>query len=227
MKTLISEPKTFRKINTRKACDWVQKQLSIKLAEKQVEAVKCAVESKVMVITGGPGTGKTTIINAILKIFEKLRINILLAAPTGRAAKRMSETSGHVAKTIHRLLEYSIQKGGFQKNDVDPLECDLIIIEQDNQEEVLKIILELTKEGIPKKFGFDSVDDVHVLTPMHKGTVGAGNLNRELQKTLRIRNYLYLLMVRISPMIFRILMKSCWPMRFQYTNPRGRNTRSS
>ena len=279
MKTLISEPKTFRKINTRKACDWVQKQLSIKLAEKQVEAVKCAVESKVMVITGGPGTGKTTIINAILKIFEKLRINILLAAPTGRAAKRMSETSGHVAKTIHRLLEYSIQKGGFQKNDEVPLECDLIIIdeasmidtilmhhllkaippeatfilvgdvnqlpsvgagnvlkdiiasgavpvvklneifrqakesliivnahminngvipslkssgheqdfyfiEQDNPEEVLKIILELTKERIPKKFGFDPVDDVQVLPPMHKGTVGAGNLNKELQKTL-------------------------------------------
>jgi exodeoxyribonuclease V alpha subunit len=249
------------------------------LAEKQIEAVKCAVENKVMVITGGPGTGKTTIINAILKIFSKLNVNILLAAPTGRAAKRMSETTGHEAKTIHRMLEFSIQKGGFQKNDEHPLECDLLIvdeasmidtilmhhllkaippnatfilvgdvnqlpsvgagnvlkdiigsgavsvvelneifrqakesliivnahkinngiipslkpsgqlddfyfIEQEDPDEVLKIILDLTTGRIPRRFGFDPVDDIQVLTPMHKGTIGAGNLNVELQKTL-------------------------------------------
>jgi len=88
LKVLIHAPKSVREIKTAKAIGWVQKQLSIQLAEKQIDAVRCAAESKVMVITGGPGTGKTTIINAILKIFSKLRVNILLAAPTGRAAKR-------------------------------------------------------------------------------------------------------------------------------------------
>jgi exodeoxyribonuclease V alpha subunit len=280
LKTLVNAPKSIREIDVEKAIAWVQNQLSISLAEKQVEAIRCAVRHKVMVITGGPGTGKTTIINAVLRIFSKLKVRILLAAPTGRAAKRMSEATGHEAKTIHRLLEYSIQKGGFQKDDENPLDCDLIIIdeasmidtilmhyllkaippettfilvgdvnqlpsvgagnvlkdiiscgsipvvelneifrqakesliivnahrinngqlpqlrssgkglddfyfiEQEDPEEALKTILELTKERIPKKFGFDPVDDIQVLTPMHKGTVGAGNLNTELQKVL-------------------------------------------
>jgi len=280
LKALLKARKSIRKIDAQKAIEWVQKQLSMEPADKQVEAIKCAVNNKVMVITGGPGTGKTTIINAILTIFSKLKIQILLAAPTGRAAKRMSETTGHEAKTIHRMLEYSIGKGGFQKNDENPLDCDLLIvdeasmidtilmhhllkatppeatfilvgdvnqlpsvgagnvlkdiissgsvpvvelneifrqakesliivnahkinngvlpsfrpsrdklddfyfIEREDPEEVLKIILELTKERIPTKFGFDPVDDIQVITPMHRGTVGAGNLNIELQKIL-------------------------------------------
>jgi len=279
MKTLINATKSIRQIKTDKAIEWVQKQLSITLARKQVEAVRCAVENKVMVITGGPGTGKTTIINAILKIFSKLKINIMLSAPTGRAAKRMSETTGYEAKTIHRMLEFSIQKGGFQKNDEHPLDCDLLIIdetsmidtilmhhllkaipptatfilvgdvnqlpsvgagnvlkdiigsgavpvvelneifrqakesliivnahkinnglipslqpsgpkddfyfiEQEDPEEVLKTILELVRQRIPRRFRLDPVDEIQVITPMHKGTVGAGNLNVELQKAL-------------------------------------------
>jgi len=280
LKALLNARKSIRKIDGEKAIEWVQKQLSMTLAEKQVEAIRSAVNKKVMVITGGPGTGKTTIIDAILTIFSKLKIQILLAAPTGRAAKRMSETTGHEAKTIHRMLEYSIKKRGFKKNDENPLNCDLIIIdeasmidtilmhylikaippeatfilvgdvnqlpsvgagnvlkdiissnsvpvvelyeifrqakesliivnahkinngilpsfrpsndklndfyfiEREDPEEVLKIILELTKERIPTKFGFDPVDDIQILTPMHRGTVGAGNLNIELQKLL-------------------------------------------
>ena len=278
-KTLASVPKSVRKIDSDKAIEWVQRQLAITLASKQVEAIKCAVENKIMVITGGPGTGKTTIIHAILKIFSKLKIKMMLAAPTGRAAKRMNETTGHEAKTIHRMLEYSIQKGGFQKNENNPLDCDLLIVdeasmidtiimhhlikaipptatlilvgdvnqlpsvgagnvlkdiissgavpavrlhdifrqakesmivvnahkinngdmpslkttsagddfyfvEQDDPEAVLRIILELIKDRIPNRFGFDPVEDIQVLTPMHKGTVGAENLNIELQKTL-------------------------------------------
>ncbi|MDP7078127.1 MAG: helix-hairpin-helix domain-containing protein, partial [Desulfobacterales bacterium] len=97
LKTLVNAPKSIRKIDSDKAIEWVQKKLDITLAKNQVGAIRCAVEKKVMVITGGPGTGKTTIINAILKIFSKLKVRILLAAPTGRAAKRMSETTCHVA----------------------------------------------------------------------------------------------------------------------------------
>ena len=100
---------------------WVQKEIFIDLAASQSEAIRSALTSKVMVITGGPGTGKTTIINALLKILSKRRFRTLLAAPTGRAAKHMQETSGHTSKTIHRLLEYSMQNGGFQKNEENPL----------------------------------------------------------------------------------------------------------
>jgi exodeoxyribonuclease V alpha subunit len=279
LRTLSAAPKSIRSVNVENALEWVQGRLDIRLAENQAKAVQCALENKIMVITGGPGTGKTTIINAILKIFSKLKIKILLAAPTGRAAKRMSEATGHEAKTIHRLLEYSFAKGGFQKNEEKPLTCDLLIldevsmidtvlmhhltkaipafatvilvgdvnqlpsvgagnvlndiiasdvipvvelkeifrqaresriivnahkinngilpafedqvagndfyfIQQEDPEKVLEIILELIKERIPKRFDMDPVNDIQVLTPMHKGVVGADNLNTELQKSL-------------------------------------------
>ena len=115
--SLFAAPKSIRKIHTAKAIEWVQRLLSITLAKNQVKAVQCALEEKILVITGGPGTGKTTIIHAILKIISRLGVKILLAAPTGRAAKRMSETTGHPARTIHRLLEFSLSKGGFQKKE--------------------------------------------------------------------------------------------------------------
>ena len=129
-KALINSSKAIRPIDPDKALAWVQRQLDIILAASQVETVKCALTNKVVVITGGPGTGKTTIINAILKIFAKAGVKFLLAVPTGRAAKRMSEATGYEAKTIHRLLEYSIQKGGFQKDDKTPLKCDLLVVDE-------------------------------------------------------------------------------------------------
>jgi exodeoxyribonuclease V alpha subunit len=101
LKALINAPKSIRPINPDKALNWVQKRLDITLAPKQIDAVRRAVTDKVLVITGGPGTGKTTIVNAILKIFVQHGVKILLAAPTGRAAKRMSEATGYEAKTIH------------------------------------------------------------------------------------------------------------------------------
>ena len=98
---ILISPKSVRDIDSRKAIDWVQKRLSITLADNQKKAVRWALENKAMIITGGPGTGKTTIISAILKIFDRIGVKTLLGAPTGRAAKRMSETTGHDAKTIH------------------------------------------------------------------------------------------------------------------------------
>ncbi len=110
---LMFPQKTIRKLDVNKAIQWVQGKIKLKLAPKQIEAVKRAISDKIMVITGGPGTGKTTIINAVIKIYRGVNARVLLAAPTGRASKRMSEATGYPARTIHRMLEYSLQKGGF------------------------------------------------------------------------------------------------------------------
>ncbi|MFW6082159.1 MAG: helix-hairpin-helix domain-containing protein, partial [Desulfosalsimonas sp.] len=127
---LTQAPKSVREIDTQRALQWVQKRLEFSLADRQKEAVSCAAQNKVMVITGGPGTGKTTIIRAVLEIFSQLHSRILLAAPTGRAAKKMSESTGHNAGTIHRLLSFNTQAGGFQKNQDNPLKCDLLIVDE-------------------------------------------------------------------------------------------------
>ena len=121
-----------------KAISKVEKEMDIQLAEEQREAVKNAVSSGVSVITGGPGTGKTTIINAIIRYFEYKADKVLLAAPTGRAAKRMTESTGYKAQTIHRLLEFSgepmeaTERVGlrFKRNMDNPLECDAVIIDE-------------------------------------------------------------------------------------------------
>jgi exodeoxyribonuclease V alpha subunit len=233
-----------------------------------------------LVITGGPGTGKTTVLNTIIKIFAGRKAKILLAAPTGRAAKRLAETSGHEAKTIHRLLEYSPAEENFARNENNPLACGLLVVDEasmlDNmlmyflvkavplgatvilvgdvnqlpsvgpgnvlrdimasgvarvaelteifrqaaqsgiilnahrinqgempfpqpddgvlsdfyfirQEEPQKcadMVLELVCRHIPRRFGLHPVDDVQVLTPMHKGEAGAVALNIRLQEAL-------------------------------------------
>ena len=282
IKLLISTPEILRPVQVEKAVEWVQKELSIQLAPNQLEAIRNALENKVLILTGGPGTGKTTIINAILKIFNAMGARCLLAAPTGRAAKRMTETTGIPAKTLHRLLEFSFQSGGFQKNEEKPLNCNVLIVDeasmidtvlmhhlmkavpptasfilvgdvnqlpsvgpgnvlkdmissgtvpvttlteifrqaaesliivnahrinqgnfpllpshdhskspgdfyfirQEDPKKVLNIILDLTCKRIPKRFGYDPFDQVQVLTPMHRGTLGAANLNYHLQQAL-------------------------------------------
>ena len=113
----------------------VEAKTGIKLGDMQRKAVYEAVESGLVIITGGPGTGKTTTINAIIKLFEMQNMEILLAAPTGRAAKRMTETTGMEAQTIHRLLELNgnPEEGGsmrFERNELNPLEADVIIIDE-------------------------------------------------------------------------------------------------
>lgn len=111
----------------------IEKQTGVELDEKQVTAVKEAVSNGLLVITGGPGTGKTTTINTIIKYFELEGMDIFLAAPTGRAAKRMSEMTGYEAKTIHRMLELAggVEGGaGFERNENNPLETDVIIIDE-------------------------------------------------------------------------------------------------
>jgi exodeoxyribonuclease V alpha subunit len=127
---LQSAPRDFRPIETDKAVDWAQKRIGFELGEEQRAALKMALMEKVSIITGGPGVGKTTIIRALVDIFGARRLNVLLAAPTGRAAKRMEEATRHEAKTLHRLLRFMPATGHFEHDETTPIEGDVVILDE-------------------------------------------------------------------------------------------------
>jgi exodeoxyribonuclease V alpha subunit len=266
--------------NVGQALAWASARLQLELAPEQGEAIKAGLEHKVSVITGGPGTGKSTILKALLLILSQKGVAVKLAAPTGRAAKRLAEACGREATTIHRLLEYDATLRGFKKNRQNPLEADMVIIDESsmmdivltnyllnavaekaslvlvgdvdqlpsvgpgnvlrdiigsgcvpvtrlqtvyrqgpgslisfnaariNRGEFLELlsdykgdkdfycifrdeaadiereILSLCSERLQKRYSFDPVRDIQVLTPMRKGIIGAENLNSRLQETL-------------------------------------------
>jgi len=121
---------TWPHVDADHAIPWVEKKLGITLAPSQQEAVRLALTSKLLVITGGPGVGKTTLVNSILTILRAKRVNALLCAPTGRAAKRLSESTALEAKTIHRLLEIDPKTGQFKRNEDSPLAADLLVADE-------------------------------------------------------------------------------------------------
>jgi exodeoxyribonuclease V alpha subunit len=173
LRVLIRTSQALRRIEAEKAVSWIQEKLAITLAEQQIEAVRCVTGNKVMVITGGPGTGKTTLINAIIRICSVIKTKIMLVAPTGRAAKRMTEATGHEAKTIHRLLEYSRQKGGFQKNEDAPLDCELLIVDEASMIDTL--LMHHLLKAVPAKATLVMVGDVNQLP-----SVGPGNVLKDI-----------------------------------------------
>ena len=260
-----------------------QERYEITLAPQQKQAIEAGVRDKCVVITGGPGVGKTTIIRALVQIYERANREIALAAPTGRAAKRLSESTGQNAQTLHRLLEFQPQSGGFEKSESNPIDANIVIvdeasmvdialfaslvsalppdanlimvgdidqlpsvgpgsvladlitsavptvvklteifrqaaqsaiiisahavnrgempdlsppagdapdrsdfyfIERDDPIAARETVVELISDRIPKRFGFDPLLDIQVLTPMHRGELGTTALNLALQETI-------------------------------------------
>ena len=156
----------------------ISKQTGIEYDEVQAEAIRETVSSKVMVLTGGPGTGKTTTTQGIIAALKAMGLRILLAAPTGRAAKRMSEATGMEVKTIHRLLEYN-PKDGYKRNDDNPLEGDALIVDECSMIDLL--LMNNLMKAIPAGMRLVLVGDIDQLP-----SVGAGNVLRDIIDSKRI-----------------------------------------
>lgn len=150
----------------------IQNTVNMKYDEVQVEAIRRAATAKVLVLTGGPGTGKTTTTQGIIAAYRAFGLNILLAAPTGRAAKRMTEATGLEAKTIHRLLEFKPPEG-YQKNEETPLEGDVLIVDECSMIDI--VLMNALMKAIPPHMRLILVGDIDQLP-----SVGAGNVLRDV-----------------------------------------------
>ena len=158
--------------------DEISKSTGIEYDEVQIQAIKQAVDSKVMVLTGGPGTGKTTTTQGIIAALKNMGLKILLAAPTGRASKRMCEATGMEAKTIHRLLEYN-PKDGYKRNEENPLEGDALIVDECSMIDI--VLMNNLMKAIPTSMRLVLVGDIDQLP-----SVGAGNVLRDIIDSERI-----------------------------------------
>jgi len=173
IKRLAAAGPVYPKIDFEKAVAWCEKKTGKTLAPSQREALKTVLTSRAAIITGGPGVGKTTLVNSILLILRAKKVKCLLCAPTGRAAKRLTETTGLEAKTIHRLLEVDPATGRFSRNEDNPLECDLLIVDETSMVDVLLMYALL--RALPKTAALIMVGDVDQLP-----SVGPGNALRDL-----------------------------------------------
>ena len=151
------------------AVPWVEDKLNVQLAYSQRQAVMAALRSKVLVITGGPGVGKTTLVNAILTILSAKGVSVDLCAPTGRAAKRLSESTGRPARTLHRLLEFDPRLRAFKRNQDSPLEVDLLVVDEVSMVDVP--LMAALIEALPRESGLLLVGDVDQLPSVGPGQV--------------------------------------------------------
>jgi len=173
IKELLSYKAETLEIDVEKAIAWFEQKHGIKLAARQKDAIRCAISSKMMVVTGGPGTGKTTLIKGIIQILKAKGKQVLLAAPTGRAAKRLSEATGMEAKTIHRLLSFSPKTMKFEVNEENPLEVDVLILDEVSMIDIV-LFYNLLK-AVPPAARVILVGDVDQLP-----SVGPGNVLKDI-----------------------------------------------
>jgi exodeoxyribonuclease V alpha subunit len=171
-------------IDARKAIAWVERRIGVTLAESQQAAVRLALESKVLVITGGPGVGKTTLVDAILRILQRKGVRVSQGAPTGRAAKRLAESAGLEAKTLHRLLEVDPAHGGFKRDAVNPLPCDLLVVDEMSMVDVS--LMHALLKAVPDRAALLLVGDVDQLPSVGPGQVLADIIASQAIPTVRL-----------------------------------------
>ncbi len=162
------------------AVDWAQEKAGFEFGDSQKEAIKGSLANKVFILTGGPGTGKTTILRAVVSILKAKKAKILLAAPTGRAAQRLAESTGAYAQTIHRLLKFDPSEGGFVMNENKPLSADVVIVDEASMLDARLAAALLS--AIPSRAHVILVGDIDQLP-----SVGAGNVLKDLIASRKIR----------------------------------------
>lgn len=174
----------WAELDVEAAIPWVEEKAGIKLSESQKRAVDLAVKKKVLVITGGPGVGKTTLVKSILKIISAKSARVLLCAPTGRAAKRLAESTGMEAKTIHRLLEFDPKMFGFKRNRNYPLEADILVVDEASMIDITLINQLLA--AVPNDAALLLVGDVDQLPSVGPGAVLADIIASDVIPVVRL-----------------------------------------
>ena len=171
-------------IDPEKAIPWVEQRVGFELSGSQREAVACAIRERVTVITGGPGVGKTTIVNAVLRIVRAKGVRARLCAPTGRAAKRLAESTGLEASTIHRLLEFDPATGGFRHGRDQPLDTDFVVVDEVSMVDI--VLANQLFRAIPEHAALLLVGDVDQLPSVGPGSVLAEIIGSERVPTVRL-----------------------------------------
>ena len=173
MLRILSIKPSYPEIDANRALAWAEAKMKLILAGSQRQAVATAINSKISVITGGPGVGKTTIIRALVEIFSVRKLKVLLAAPTGRAAKRMAESTGRDASTLHRLLKFNPQKRSFEHDENNPLDADVLILDESSMIDIQ--LMDQLVRALPDRITLVLVGDTDQLP-----SVGPGNVLRDI-----------------------------------------------